>query len=103
MSAAGGRWVVAGSLDDLRRALTQPAVCPHGEDADLCRDLMPEDVREAVDFAHRHAYEYACGARGDRDTAEDYAAHVAAEVARSGGDLTYGDHARDFPEWLAAR
>lgn len=80
--------------------------CEHGFERALCRDEQSAEVREAVDFAHGHAYEYAepmlgCAPFDSRDVVEEFAAFVAAGVARAEGDLE-GSLARDLDRFREA-
>lgn len=77
------------------------AVCSHGVEG-YCHDDALQGERQAVDFLHRSAYEWALTNHGGRDTAEDYAAWTVRDCWRPGVVLMGGSHPRDFERFLAA-
>ena len=85
----------------------QPELCDHGYERSLCRDEQTPEVRELVDFAFRHAFEFAARCVGtldvpDLNAAEEYAAWIARGAALT-GELDSASHARELREWAEAR
>lgn len=77
-------------------------VCSHGREGYCYDDASPAE-REAVDFVHRHAYDYAVGGGVDHDTAEAYAAYAVWLAWHPGAVSLDGSHSRDFAEFLSVQ
>lgn len=77
------------------------AVCSHGVEGYCYDDALPGE-RQAVDFLHSSAYEWAAQ-RGDRDTAEDFAAWAVRDAWRPGVVIMSGSWPRDFERFTSNR
>jgi hypothetical protein len=79
----------------------QSVLCQHGTDGYCYDDALPEE-REAVDFIHRHAFDYAVSHEGP-DLAEEYAAWCVRTSWHPGVLVLGGSHRVDFARFLADR